>query len=100
MLSNISYLNSPPHYSPLSPSPPIPGIVSTGIIFSIYIREFTVLALFSPSHTLSSPLPFFHWYHTYPQAGPVLPSCSPIFVNEKRKMTFCLFKIATQGVSL
>jgi hypothetical protein len=31
--SNISYLNSPLHHSPLSFSPLIPGIVSTGINF-------------------------------------------------------------------
>jgi hypothetical protein len=29
----MSYLNSPLHHFPLSPSFPIPGIVSTGIIF-------------------------------------------------------------------
>jgi hypothetical protein len=46
----------------LYPPPPIiPGIVSTGFIFSIYLHVYTVFASYSPSYTLSlpsvSPLP-------------------------------------------
>jgi hypothetical protein len=36
-ISNISYLISPLHHSPLSSSPPILGIISTGIFFLLHI---------------------------------------------------------------
>jgi hypothetical protein len=48
-MSNISYMNSfPPSFSFISPLP-IPGIVSTGSYFSIYIHMYTVFALYSTS---------------------------------------------------
>jgi hypothetical protein len=36
---------------------PIPGTVSTGLIFSIFTHVHMVFALWSPSHTLATPLP-------------------------------------------
>jgi hypothetical protein len=67
--------------------------------FSIYIHMFTVFSLYSHSFVI-----FPHHTHQYQplQTGPVLPSCSPILYKEKRrrKWHFCLFKRATQGVSL
>jgi hypothetical protein len=57
------------------------------------------------SHHTYPTIPFFHLLPTLtgtnprlPQAGPFLPSYSPI-LQMKKKMTF-LFKRATQGVSL
>jgi hypothetical protein len=40
----------------------------------------------------------FHWYQ-HPQTGPVSTSCSQT-LQKKKKRHFCLFNIATQGVSL
>jgi hypothetical protein len=53
--------------SPLPPfsfitSSPIPGIVSTGIIFSVYIQVYIVFALYSLSYTFFPPPPPSHWY--------------------------------------
>jgi hypothetical protein len=95
-ISNISYLNS---LSPLfffAPLSPIPGVVSTGLYFSIYIYVYTVFALYSPSYTLSPPPPSSHWYQ--------LPSREDLFYPpilwfcKWKKNFFCLFKIPTQGV--
>jgi hypothetical protein len=49
----VSYLNSPPLPSPLSSLPQFLGIVSTGIIFCIYIHVYSVFAWYSPSYPLS-----------------------------------------------
>jgi hypothetical protein len=48
--------------------------------------------------TTSPPPPPSQWYQ-YPQSGPVPPSYN-LILQKKRKITFCLFKIATQGASL
>jgi hypothetical protein len=57
-----------------SPSP-IPGILSTGIIF---LFAYTCTQYL---HHIHPPMPFSHLLSpptgTNPQAGPVLPSCSP-----------------------
>jgi hypothetical protein len=55
-----SWIN-PLHHSPLS-SFPMPGIVSVGLIFSIYIYVYTVFALYSPSNTLSLYSLPSYWY--------------------------------------
>jgi hypothetical protein len=55
-------LNSPLTLFSFIPLPPIPGIVSTGIIFFIYIYLYTVFALYSPSHVLFPSPPPSHWY--------------------------------------
>jgi hypothetical protein len=66
--------------------------------FSIYIHVYTVFVLYSPFHTLptSSHLPLV--------PAPPLPRmdllCTPVLWFVKTKRDFCLFKIATQGVSL
>jgi hypothetical protein len=68
------------YHSPFS-LPPVPGIVSTGIIFPFTV--YTVFAPYSPSHALSSSLPPFHWYQP-----PLGRTCSAllwikIYVKEK-----------------
>jgi hypothetical protein len=83
-------------HSPLLPPPPIPGIVSTGLIF-----------LFTYMYT------YFH--HIHPLKSLSLYTLSPIGIYpldrthfaflfsvlvKKKKMTFCLFKIALQGAWL
>jgi hypothetical protein len=73
---------------PIFPSS-IHGIVSTGLIFSIYIYVYTVFATYSLSYIFSPLHPSSHWYQPSP---PDLWSCE--------KMTYFLFKIAIQGVSL
>jgi hypothetical protein len=82
-------LNSPPTSFFMFP-PPVPRIVSTGLIFpfsymSTYFHHIHLLHpfLMSPAHT-----------GTNPQTGLVLPSC-PLFWRK----TF-LFKVAVQWVSL
>jgi hypothetical protein len=81
------------HHSPLSPLPHSWNSFSKS--------QFSSFVPYSPSLSPLPPLP--HWYQP-PQVGPVPPSCSPILYEEKKKkkkkMTFCLFKIATQGISL
>jgi hypothetical protein len=42
-ISNISYFNSPPYHSPLSPSPLYPRTVSTRIIFGFFYFLFLFL---------------------------------------------------------
>jgi hypothetical protein len=91
-------LNSPLHHSPLFSPPPIPGIVSTGIIF-----QFTVMCT-QYLHYIHPPTPFLHlltpsyWYQPHPIRQNLFPSsCSLVL---QKKWHFCLFKIATQGVSL
>jgi hypothetical protein len=52
------------------------------------MHEGIIFPPYSPSYTLSSYPPLFHWYQA-PQTGPVLPSCS-LFLKQK------LSKIALQ----
>jgi hypothetical protein len=73
---NISWLNSLPlSFFFISP-PPIPGVVSTGLIFPFTYRSTQYL------HHMHPPTPFLHILlppiGTNPQAGPVLPSSSLI----------------------
>jgi hypothetical protein len=87
-------------YSPA----PIPGIVSTGLIFFIYLHVYMIFAPYTPSHTLSSHLP--------PPTGTIPPRqdlfCHPVWLSgflwkhyfipqgtqrprEKRSRTWSLF---------
>jgi hypothetical protein len=50
----------------LYPICPIPGIVSTGIIF-LFTYVYTVFAPYSPSYTLSPYPPCSHWYQSLRQ---------------------------------
>jgi hypothetical protein len=84
-VSNMSYLNSPLHHSPLSPHPHSRNSFNR-YLFSVHIHKYTVFALYSPSYTLSLPPPPPTGIKTpTSQVGPVLPSCSPIFWRCKRK---------------
>jgi hypothetical protein len=70
--------------------------------FPTYIHVYTVFAPYSPSYTLS-PLPSSsRWYWQPPTPCRI---CSSLlfsnFVKEwKNQLYFCLFKIATYGISL
>jgi hypothetical protein len=85
----------PLHHSPLSP--PLPVIVSTGLIFT-----FTHMCTWNLHH-IHPPTPFPH--HFPPPMGTQSPdrTCSALlfsnFVKEE-KWHFCLFKMATLGVSV
>jgi hypothetical protein len=80
----------PLHHSPSSPSPPIPGLVSTDLIF-----PFTYMCT-QYLHYIHPPTPFPHLLPallvpTSPQAGLFLPPCSPIFEKkEKNDIFICL----------
>jgi hypothetical protein len=69
---------------------PIPGILSTNIIFLLhtYVHNictiFTLLLPFLTSYPLP-PVPS-------PQSGPVLPSCSPILYKNRRRRKNDIFK--------
>jgi hypothetical protein len=83
--------------------PPIPGIVSTNIIFPftcMYTQYLHHIQPPSPFHRLLPTLTITKPSH--PKTEPVPPFCSPILYTRKRKKKwhFCLFKIATQEVSL
>jgi hypothetical protein len=68
---------TPPSFS-FIPRLPIPGIVSTGLIFPFsYI---TIFVPYSPFYTLSWHPPCSHWY----QPGPALSSCSSFVGGKKR----------------
>jgi hypothetical protein len=49
-VSNISYMNYPVKHSPSSPTHPIPGEVSTGIIFAFIYMCTHFIAPYSPSY--------------------------------------------------
>jgi hypothetical protein len=70
-------------------SSPIPGIDSTGIFSSIYIRGYTFFAPYSPSYLLSLPPPFSHWYQPSSTPTPQYRACSAFlfsdFMEEKRE---------------
>jgi hypothetical protein len=95
---NVSLLNSPPPLFSFVPPSPLPGRVSTGLIFSNYKHVHTVSALYSPSYTFPHLLP--------PPMGTKPPgrTCSaflfPNFVKERQKWHFCLFKISKTLVFL
>jgi hypothetical protein len=99
---NISYLNSPPPPFFIPTPPPVSGIVLTGY-FHTCIYLYTVFAPYLPS-IIFPPPPHSHWYQPS-QAGPIPPSCSPIFYLKKKKEKekndiFAFVKIATWVVSL
>jgi hypothetical protein len=91
-MSNISYLNSlPPPFSYISLSP-IPGIVSTGLIF-----PFTYMCT-QYLHHIHPPTPFLHIspFPLVPTPPPGRTCSAPILWLCKRKEKndiFCLFKI-------
>jgi hypothetical protein len=86
-ISNTSYWIHPLYHSP----PPITRIVSTGLIF--YLQHVhTVFVPYSPSFTLSPHPPPSHWYQ--------LPSPPGLRFCKNKNWHLCLFKIATQEVSL
>jgi hypothetical protein len=96
-ISSISYLNLPlPSFSFIHPSP-IPGIVSTGIIFPFrymctqYLHLIHYLTPFP--HLLPTPM----FQHSPPQTVTIPPFYS---LSLFKKWHSCLFKIAIQGVSL
>jgi hypothetical protein len=79
----------PLHHSPLSPLP-IPGTVSTGLIFPFSYMLYTYV------HHIHPPTPF-------PYILPPPTGTNPrqdLFFFSVIKKAFCLFKIAIQGVSL
>jgi hypothetical protein len=84
------------HHSPL---PPHSWNNYNNYHFSIYTHVYTVFAPYSPFYMLSPLPPPLLPVVPIPQIRPVLPSYSLIFEKEK-KWHFCLFKVATQGVSL
>jgi hypothetical protein len=95
-ISNISYFNHPLHYFPLLPPPPIPGTVSTGLIF-LFTYMYTQYL-----HRINPPAPFPHFL--LPPTGTNLPRqdlfCPPVLQFCKRNIKItCLYKISTQGVS-
>jgi hypothetical protein len=73
--------SSPPPFSFISP-PTIPGIVSIGIKFCIYIQAYTFFIPYSLSYFLCPPLHPFHWYYSTP--GQDL-FCSPVLWFYRRK---------------
>jgi hypothetical protein len=60
---------------------PIPGIVSTGIIFPFKYICIQYLHHIHPPTTPSPHPPLSHWYHL-PQTGPLLSSCSQFCKKE------------------
>jgi hypothetical protein len=78
------------HHSSLFPPFPIPKIVAIIILFHFYTCAHSIV-LYSPSQTISPPLPPSHWY----QHHPLLLD----FVKEQKR-DFYLFKITIQGVPL
>jgi hypothetical protein len=52
-ISSISFLSLTASIILLYPSSPIPGRVSAGLIFPIYIQVYTVFAPYSPFYTFS-----------------------------------------------
>jgi hypothetical protein len=90
----------PLHHSLSSPPPLIPGIVSADLIFPfIYMCTQYLYHIHLPSQ-FRHLLPTSHQYQPSPWAGPIPSSCSLILCEERKgkKMTFLLFKIATQVV--
>jgi hypothetical protein len=86
----------PLHHSPLSPYP-IPGIVSTGLIFPFTYMCTQYLRHIHPPTLFPHILPLLL---VPPSPGRTWPSLLfSNFVKEK-KWHFCLFNIATQGVFL
>jgi hypothetical protein len=88
----------PLHHSPLSPSPPIPGIVSTGLIFPLANEHVCIIFLScSSSYIFSLYLP--------PPADWSPRTCFAFLVSFfffffKKRRHFCLFNIPIQGVLL
>jgi hypothetical protein len=85
------------HHSPLSPLSHIPGIVSTGIIFTFTYMCTQYLYRTHPCSPFPHLLPSLTG--TNPPRQDLYHPPSLHFVKEKN-WHFCLFKIATQGVSL
>jgi hypothetical protein len=86
----------PLHHSHLSPTP-IPGTVSTGIIF-----PFTYMYTQYLYH-IHLPTPFPHLLPTPTGTNTTDRTCSALLFSnfaKEKKWHFCLFKIATQGISL
>jgi hypothetical protein len=82
------------HHSPFLETIPIPGIVSIGLIFFIFIHEYIIFSLYLPSYTLPLyPLPS-HWYQLSER------TCFTFMFSIFQKRHFCLFKIVIWGVSL
>jgi hypothetical protein len=82
----------PLHHSPLSPLPHFWNSFNMSH-FSIFIHEYIILPLKSPSYTLSLyPSPSY-WYQPPGRICFIL----LFFVFEKKH--FCLFKVAVQGIS-
>jgi hypothetical protein len=85
------------HYSPLSPSPHIPGIVSTGITF-LYSYSYTQYLLnihsSSPSYPFI-PLPTYRYNLPSPPTLAKDRTCSALLFSDfdfLKKRHFCLFK--------
>jgi hypothetical protein len=66
------------------PSPPIPGIVSTGIIFPFTSMCTQYLHYIQPPMSFPHLLPPLNDTNPVPQAGPVPSSCSPTLQKEKK----------------
>jgi hypothetical protein len=84
------------HHVPLST---LPHSCFKRFHFSIYMYVYMVFALHSPSQTLSSPPPHTHTLVRTPTGR----TCSALLFSnfvKRKKWHFCLFKVATQGVSL
>jgi hypothetical protein len=108
-VSNISYLNSLPPLISFILYPPVPGIVSAGIILAYaYMCTHILYDIHPPIPFTCHLLPLISINSTPSPAGPVLPSCSLILQekkkikDKKKNMNFFLFelKIATQRISL
>jgi hypothetical protein len=94
-VSNMSYMISPPQPFSLFPSPPIPGVVSTGIIIVFIYMCTHFFAPYSPSYPIflslspptgANPAPGQHMFHF-----PVLWFCRRKKREDKMKnMTFLL----------
>jgi hypothetical protein len=80
-------LSVPPQLLSFIPPPPIPEIISAGIIFAFTYMATQFFVLYSLSYLLSLSSPPSHWSQPalLPQAGTVLPFCSE-FVVEKKKI--------------
>jgi hypothetical protein len=95
---NTSYLNLPPlSFSFITLSPYYWNRLNK-YHFSTYIHVYTVFVPYSSSHTFSPPSASFQWYQP-PQQDLLCPLVLQ-FCKRKEKWNFCLFKIATLGVSL